>query len=439
MFPRSDRVSTWLGRASPQVFSFYAITAAFGTYFCMYAFRKPFTAATYEDSPEFGGVGFKTILIASQTAGYTISKFLGIKVVSEIDPRRRAIGIFVLIAIAELALLLFAITPAPWSGVWLFVNGLPLGMVFGLVLGFLEGRRLTEALTAGLCASFIVSSGWVKTVGVFLLEVSGVPEPWMPALVGLAFLPFLFGFVWMLQQVPPPTDVDVALRTVRIRMSGAERVSFFRRNAFGLTALVTVFMLLTVIRSLRDDFAVEIWGAISDSRESTIFARSETLVMLGVVAINGAAVFVRSNRLAFLGSLGLMAASFVGAISTILARRAGYLSPFGYMALIGLFTYIAYVAFHTTVFERLIAATRERGNLGFLMTVADAAGYLAYVGVLVLGESRRGAGFLELFESVAIALGVASGVIVVGTIIYYAVRLPRDEAQRSRHVSDEGS
>ena len=36
--------------------------------------------------------------------------------------------------------------------VWLFVNGLPLGMVFGLVIGFLEGRKVTEALSAGpLC------------------------------------------------------------------------------------------------------------------------------------------------------------------------------------------------------------------------------------------------------------------------------------------------
>ena len=31
-------------------------------------------------------------------------------------------------------------------------------MVFGLVLAYLEGRKLTESLAAGLCASFIISS-----------------------------------------------------------------------------------------------------------------------------------------------------------------------------------------------------------------------------------------------------------------------------------------
>ena len=57
----------------------------------------------------------------------------------------------------EVALLLFALVPAPYNFGCLFLNGLPLGMVFGLVLSFLEGRRLTEALAAGLCASFIVA------------------------------------------------------------------------------------------------------------------------------------------------------------------------------------------------------------------------------------------------------------------------------------------
>ena len=58
-----------------------------------------------------------------QVSGYTISKFIGIKLVSEISAKYRAVSIVGLIAIAELALLLFAVTPAPWNGVWLFVNG----------------------------------------------------------------------------------------------------------------------------------------------------------------------------------------------------------------------------------------------------------------------------------------------------------------------------
>ena len=83
--------------------------------------------------------------------------------------------------------MLFALTPAAVELRLAVLNGLPLGMVFGLVLGFLEGRRHTEALTAGLCASFIVADGVDKSVGAYLLE-AGVSEYWMPFAAGLLFV-----------------------------------------------------------------------------------------------------------------------------------------------------------------------------------------------------------------------------------------------------------
>ena len=183
--------------------SVWSVVAAFGTYFCMYAFRKPFTAASYADEV-FWGMGYKTVLVTAQVVGYTLSKFLGIKVVAEIQPHRRAVLLLGLIAAAEVALLLFGLTPPPFNVVWLFCNGLPLGMVFGLVLGFLEGRRHTEALTAGLCSSFIVADGVAKSVGAALLK-TGVSEYWMPFLTGLVFVPPLLLFTWMLTRIPRPS------------------------------------------------------------------------------------------------------------------------------------------------------------------------------------------------------------------------------------------
>ena len=78
-------------------------------------------------------------------------------------------------------------------------------MVFGLVLGFLEGRRLTEALTAGLCASFILADGVTKSVGTWLLDL-GISERWMPGVAGLLFMSPLLASVWMLAQFHPPTS-----------------------------------------------------------------------------------------------------------------------------------------------------------------------------------------------------------------------------------------
>jgi hypothetical protein len=183
------------------------MVAAFATYFCMYAFRKPFTAGTYEDH-ELWGVDYKIVLIIAQVLGYTLSKFSGIKIISEMPPHRRIAAILIFIGIAQVALVLFGLIPAPYNFVCLFLNGLPLGLIWGLVFSFVEGRRHTELLGATLCVSFIVASGVVKSVGTLLMTRFGVGEFWMPAATGLVFaLPLLLA-VAVLSRMPPPTEED---------------------------------------------------------------------------------------------------------------------------------------------------------------------------------------------------------------------------------------
>ncbi|WP_218274177.1 DUF5690 family protein, partial [Pseudomonas sp. FW305-33] len=91
----------------------------------------------------------------------------------------------------------------------------PLGMIWGLVFGFLEGRRITELVGAVMATSFIFASGLAKTIGKWLLLHLPVNEWQMPfASASIFFIPLLIG-VWMLQQVPPPSATDIAMRTVR--------------------------------------------------------------------------------------------------------------------------------------------------------------------------------------------------------------------------------
>ncbi len=153
-------VQTWLNGATPAVFSGYVIVAAFSTYFCMYAFRKPFAVADFEQIVSLGilpDMQLKILLNVSQVIGYCLSKFIGIKVISEMSGRGRAFAIIACIGFAEFALFLFGIVPIEWGFLCLFLNGLPLGMVWGLVFGFLEGRRVSEILGAGLSASYILA------------------------------------------------------------------------------------------------------------------------------------------------------------------------------------------------------------------------------------------------------------------------------------------
>ncbi len=395
----------------------WAVFAAFGAYFCMYGVRKPFTAGTYGDFV-VAGFGFKTLLVTSQVAGYTLSKFIGIKIVAEMPPARRALTMLALIGFAELALVLFGIVPRPWNIACLFLNGLPLGMVFGLVLGFLEGRRLTELLTAGLCASFILADGVTKSVGAELLQI-GVPEDWMPAAAGAVFLvPFCI-FVAMLSRIPPPDIQDVEARSERSVMSANDRWTFLGRYAAGLIPLVLLYLAVTIVRSIRADFAPEIWKGLGDESGSKVFSQSEAIVALIVLAVNGCAVLIADNRRAFFTSLATCGAGIILlAFAVVMQQQLG---AFAFMVFVGLGLYLPYVAVHTTVFERLIALTRDKGNLGFLMTFADAFGYLGYVAVMLWSNfGPRGGNMLNLLTTACWATIVVSTVCLLFAWQFFA-------------------
>ncbi|WP_250636622.1 DUF5690 family protein [Pedobacter sp. PACM 27299] len=62
--------------------SIMAGLAAFGCYTSMYAFRKAFTAGTF-DGHEYFEVDYKVWLVIAQVMGYTFSKFYGIRFISE--------------------------------------------------------------------------------------------------------------------------------------------------------------------------------------------------------------------------------------------------------------------------------------------------------------------------------------------------------------------
>ena len=410
--------------------SLWCVVAAFGAYFCMYAFRKPFTAGTYADL-SFLGLEFKTLLVITQVLGYTVSKFIGIKVIAEMEPRRRVVLFLALIGVAELALVLFGLTPAPWNFLWLFFNGLPLGMVFGLVLGFLEGRRHTEALTAGLCTSFIVADGAAKSTGSWLLA-AGVPQFWMPAAAGGLFLSPLLLFVWMLSRIPAPDRADIAARTERQPMNAEERAAFFHRYGFGLFFLGAIYLLVTVLRSLRADFAPELWMGLGLKSAPDLFLGSEMAVAAGVLVLIGSTVLLKDNRAAFFMGLRIALAGAVLLLLTLGGRALGVVPPFVYMVAVGLGLYLPYIAVHTTLFERLIAMTRDRGNIGYLMYLVDAFGYLGYVAVLLSKDvlSSR-SDFLSFFTAAGWIIGVCCIVCVFPCWRYFSAHPAGRDQERT--------
>ena len=405
----------------PLLLNAWAVTAAFGTYFCMYMYRKPFTAASYS-SDGWENWDQKAVLVASQVVGYMLSKIIGIRIVSEVSRAGRAALLMGLILASHLALLLFAIVPSPWHVLCIFLNGLPLGIVFGLVLGFLEGRRMTEALTAGLCASFILAGGVSKTVGQRVLQYTqtqwnwslGESERWMPFLAGMIFLVPIAIFIWMLQQIPPPDALDEAARSKREPMRREDRLRVIKTYSAGLGSIALIYLLVTIMRSLRDDFAPEILRGLGATVKPDAYASIDFWVALIVMLVNGTSVLIKDNRKALMVALGVCGAGFLLTLIAIGGRSVVQVEPQLMMILIGAGLYLPYVAVHTTIFERLIAWTRDRANLGFLMYLADALGYCGYVILMLVknflpkGQGDQAIAMTQLFFWVCVVGSVLS-------------------------------
>ncbi|HVW73323.1 MAG TPA: DUF5690 family protein [Rhizomicrobium sp.] len=423
--PLSQRLRAWLARLPAPVFTIYGGLMAFGAYFAMYGFRRPFTVARYADAAPVL-VEYKIALVIAQVFGYALSKVAGIKLVSEMPPQRRAAAILMLIAGAEICLVLFALIPAPWNIACLFANGLTLGMIWGLVFGFLEGRRVSEVLGAMLCASFIVSSGAVKSVGASLMLQGWANEYWMPALTGLLFAPLLIVCVAGLAVLPPPNAEDERLRVARAPMDGAARRAMFAAFAPGLIGLIVIYVGLTALRDFRDNFAVEIWSGLGFRNDAEIFTLSELPVAIIVLVTMAMLMFIRDNTRAFMANLVLVGVGLALAGISSLAFKTHLIGPVAWMIALGAGLYLGYTPFNALLFDRFIAASGRTGTAGFLIYVADACGYLSSVALLVLynfvGVRISWVEFLVMISWSAALVGL---VLVAGSGFYFHRRLQR--------------
>ncbi len=382
-FPTQKSAEVQIG-TRPSTIVLAALAAA-ATYTCMYAFRKPFTAATFEGLV-YAGVNYKVWLVVAQVLGYMASKFYGIRFISEMKPEGRFQRILGLIAFAWLSLLGFAFVPAPWNIVFMFLNGLPLGLIWGIVFSYLEGRRTTEVLGVVLSSTFIFASGFVKSIGSWVMVDCNQSAFWMPFVTGALFIVPLAGAAWLLNRTPPPDRLDLAARSERRPMTGEERKAFLKKFLPGIVVLVAAYLLLTVLRDLRDNFAAELWVELGYGGQPAIFTKTELPATLIILASMSLLVFVKNNHKAlFINHLSILLGMVLVFASTLLFSQKLLSAPLWAM-LNGVGLYLAYVPFNCLIFERLIAAYRQPGNIGFIMYVADAVGYLGSVAVLLLKE-----------------------------------------------------
>jgi MFS family permease len=398
--------------------SLIAALASFGAYTSMYAFRKAFTAGTFEGQ-QYLHIDYKVWLVIAQIVGYMLSKFYGIRFIAEVKGNTRGITILALIGVSWLALLGFALIPAPYNIIFLFINGFPLGLIWGLVFGYLEGRRSTEFMAAVLSISFIFGSGFVKTVGQTLIQVYHISEYNMPFLTGALFATPLIICVFLLELMPPQTPEDKLLRTERSPMNGRERKQFIMRFLPGIILTLVTYVLLTMMRDIRDNFNVEIWNSLGIT-DRGIYTRIDTQISVLVLLTMSLLILVKRNLLAFsLIHVMIIAGCALVGISTAMFTMK-MISPVSWMTMAGLGLYLGYVPYNAIFFERMIATYNYKSNVGFLIYVADSAGYLGSVSILLIKEfGRPSISWAAFFKEGAIIVSIIGAVGGLLSLLYF--------------------
>ena len=244
----------------------------------------------------------------------------------------------------------------------------------------------------------------------------------MPFVTGLIFLlPFLLS-VWLLNQIPQPTEDDMQARVERRTMDGAQRWRFVKQFLPGLLMLMIAYFFLTAYRDFRDNFGVEIFRQLGyGETEKAIFTRSELWVAFGVLGAMAMLNLIKSNRWGLIGAFAIMTAGVAMMGVGTLLHEAEKISGLTLMILCGLGSYLAYVPFGTVLFDRLIASTRTAGTAVFAIYVADAIGYSGAICVLLSKDLLAAdVSRLEFFRYFTYMMSILGMVLLIASCCYFS-------------------
>ena len=408
------------GRPQQLAILILASFAAFTTYFCMYGFRKAISAGTFEGMTAFG-ISFKSAIVIAQVLGYMTSKFIGIRFISEINPAKRGTYILTLIGGAHFCLLMMALIPLPYNVLFLFLNGMCLGLIWGLVFSYIEGRKYTDLIALILSINFIFSSGVVKTAGRISIESWGVSELLMPFVTGALFLPLLFLSVYLLGKIPPPAESEKLERGERSSMDKSQRRELIRLFLPGLTAVVLINLLLTILRDIKDNYAVEMLLVLEPGASPGIFAQMETIASIAVFFLLLTLTGIHNHFKSLYRQHLVIGLGFLTILICALGIANHWGSAIFWLVTFTIGLYLSYNALQCLFLERFIAAFKVKGNIGFFFYLMDSVGYLGSC-FLILNKELFNAqtNWLPYFIRISWIFGIAGAAMVAYSWFYFS-------------------
>jgi hypothetical protein len=170
--------------------------------------------------------------------------------------------------------------------------------------------------------------------------------------------------------------------------------------------------------NILEDLKVEDRGMIS---------KSETMVAFIVMAVMAGLNIIRDNRRGLTAAFLVMGIGCLFLLPGSIFITNGFVTPYQFMVMTGLGSYLIYVPFNSMLFDRIIAFTRFSGTAVFAIYLADSIGYTGSV-ILLLIKDRlfAGSSHLEFFKLFSVSVGWVS-LIMLGWALVYFLRYGKRE------------
>lgn len=191
----------------------------------------------------------------------------------------------------------------------------------------------------------------------------------------------------------------------------------------GIILFIVAYMLLTAFRDFRDNFSAEIWKSLGYGNSPSIYTQTEVPVSIAVLLIIGSTMLIKNNKRALMINHLIIALGMLMVGASTWLFQAGALNSSLWMTLVGVGLYMGYVPFNSIFFDRLLAAFRIVGTVGFVMYVADAFGYLGSIFVLFYKEfTNKALSWLNFFIYTGYAISLAGTLLIIGSMVYFHLK-----------------
>ena len=183
---------------------------------------------------------------------------------------------------------------------------------------------------------------------------------------------------------------------------------------------IFIYILLTLFRDIRDNFAADIWLELGYGNSAGIFTSTELPIAFSVLILISSMIYINNNKLAFQISQIIILAGFIlCGVSTFLFMQQ-LITGYVWIILVGLGLYMGYIPFNCILFDRMIASFKIKGNVGYFMYLVDSFGYLATVFVIIAkGSMGISISWTYFYSNGVLVLSIMGSLISITTLLYF--------------------